>query len=96
MTSTSSLSTLDSVYSPNYLGYLTVVGLSYGVVDAEDVLSGAAKPIEATLSADGRSWAPVWHEGPSGEGVYVERWDATGVVFHGWVDVVSRRIVQAG
>jgi hypothetical protein len=88
---------LDKVFSPNYGGDLVVNGLSYGRVPVEDVLSGEAKPIAATLSADGRSWIAQWHEGPeSDESIYVETHDRWGCRFHGYVDSVSRRIVQAG
>ena len=94
------ISTLEirhTIYSPNFGGELTVVGLSYGRVPAEDVLDGTAKPIEAHVSSDGRSWLSEWHRGPeSGDAAYVERHDATGCVFHGWVDSVSRLIVQSG
>lgn len=75
---------------------LTVVGGSYGKVPTADVLAGIAPLIEVRLSADGRHWASNWHSGPTADGVYVERWTAEGRVFHGYVDSVSRRIVQSG
>lgn len=100
MTSKFELATLQTrhtIYSPNYGGELTVVQLSYGKVDADDVLAGTAKPIAAVVTADGRSYLPEWHTGPeSGDAVYVERHDETGCAFHGWIDSISRRIVQAG
>ena len=92
------LRTLDAVHSPNFGGDLKVVALAYAIgTDVDDVLAGQATPIEATLTADGRSYRAEWHEGPeSGEAIYVERHDATGCVFHGWIDQTSRKIVQAG
>lgn len=39
---------------------------------------------------------PVWHNGPEAEAVYFERY-ALGIrQAHGWIDSVSRRIVQTG
>ena len=93
-----SLALQDKVWSPNANMELTVVGLGYGEVPAEDVLAGRASPIEARLSADGRSFiCSRWHEGePSEEAVYVERITAEGRAFHGFIDSRSRRLVQAG
>jgi len=97
MTAVADMKTLDKVFSPNVGHDLVVVALSFGQVPAEAVLDGSAKPIEARLSADGRSWESAWHEGElSGRECYVERHDATGCVFHGWIDQASRRLVQAG
>lgn len=49
------------------------------------------------LTSDGRGYVEAWHQGPEADGaVFVERWTAAGRAFHGWVDPVSRRIVQAG
>jgi hypothetical protein len=80
---------------------LIVNRLSYGVVPVESVLDGTAKPIAATLTSDGRSYFPAWHDdsvdGPcSDESVYVERWTAAGRDFHGFIDKASRKIVQTG
>lgn len=80
---------------------LIVNRLSYGHADVEDVLSGSATPIEATLTSDGRSYFGGWHDadidGPfSDGGVYVERWSAAGRDFHGWIDPTSRKLVQTG
>lgn len=80
---------------------MTVVGLSYGVVPVESVLDGSAKPVEATLTSDGRTYWQGWHkpeaDGPfSDDSAYVERWDATGRAFHGYVDSVSRKLTQTG
>jgi hypothetical protein len=65
--------------------------------DEAALLAGHLPADEVTLTSDGRHYnRQGWHEGPTGEAVYVERWDSTGRVFHGWVDSVSRRLVQAG
>src|SRR5262245_18476837 len=83
------------VFSPNYGLDLTVVQLGYGAVASEDVLSGKARPVEAYLAADGRGWMMAWHEGPeTGEPIYVERHDRDGCQFHGYVDSISRRVIQ--
>jgi hypothetical protein len=53
----------------------------------------------AHLSQDGGFFSTsVWHEGPEAETVYVERWNVeTGQrEFHGYVDSVSRKLVQTG
>lgn len=93
----SEMNTRTQVFSPKVGHNLTVAQVSYGKVAVEDVLSGKAKAIEARLSADGRSWWSEWHQGESsGRECYVERYDETGLVFHGWIDQDSRRIVQAG
>ncbi len=94
----SSLHIGDAVWSQNAGRELKVVGLSYGRVAAEDVLGGLARPIEARLSADGRSFeSTTWHDGePCGEEIYVERLTTDGCVFHGFIDRDSRRIVQTG
>ena len=89
--------TLQRVFSPKYGADLIVNQVSYGQVPVEDVFSGAALPIEATLTADGRHYdRRGWHEGAEAEAVYVERHTREGCVFHGWIDSVSRRLVQAG
>jgi hypothetical protein len=85
------------VYSPNYGGDLVVATLGFGHVRYQDVIDGLAKPVAASLSADGRGFdSETWHKGPEAEAVYVERHDARGCFFHGWVDSASRRLVQAG
>ncbi|HTU78525.1 MAG TPA: hypothetical protein VMF09_07180 [Solirubrobacteraceae bacterium] len=94
----SSLTLGDAVWSPNAGRELRVVGLSYGRVPTEEVLAGRARPIEARLSADGRSFeSRTWHRGDAcGEEVYVERITAEGCMFHGFIDSETRHIVQAG
>lgn len=87
----------DQVYSPNIMAEMPVVQLGYGHVTYDEVRSGTAKPITAYLAQDGRSFAMNWHRGdPSGDAVYVERRDAEGCSFHGWVDPTSRQLVQVG
>lgn len=91
------LALMQDVWSENYDGELTVVGLSFGQVSCEAVASGLANPIEARLSADGKGWVTEWERGSGcGQAVYVERHEPSGCVFHGWVDAESRRIVQTG
>lgn len=51
----------------------------------------------ALLTQDGRTAkTDTWHTGPEADWVYVERWTSEGRVFHGWIDSVSRRLLQAG
>lgn len=58
---------------------------------------GAEGAEEVTLTSDGRQYAPGWHSGDVAEWVYVERWTrGVGRTFHGWIDSVSRQLVQAG
>ena len=71
-------------YSPSY-------GADLMVCHRGDVVGAVARSVR--LSADGRSWIPVLHDGPEADPVYVEEHCADGA-FHGWVDSVSRRIVQ--
>lgn len=75
--------------------------VSFGKVATEDVLSGKATAIEVTATSDGRGYIAAWHneatDGPfSDESVYVERYSARGREFHGFIDSVSRKIVQTG
>lgn len=70
---------------------------SFGVVELDSVLDGSATAVEVVATQDGRGYIAEWHQGePSGETVYVEKYSARGLEFHGWVDADSRRIVQAG
>lgn len=63
----------------------------------ETVLAGTAVPETVYLTQDGRGADLTrWHQGPSADQVFVERWDAQGRAFHGWVDVNTRQLVQAG
>ena len=91
-----SLSLRSSVDTPN--GRMVVVGTSYPVgTDTDAVLAGTATPDSVMLSSDGRHWVAEWHAGPeSADAAYVERYSARGREFHGFVDAVSRRIVQTG
>lgn len=94
-----SLGLRDTFVSPCSGMTLTVVGRSFGVVEVEDVLAGKAPAIEVRATGDGRGYMSAWHsqaDGPETEGVWAERWSAQGCEFHGVVDSVSRKIVQAG
>lgn len=63
----------------------------------ERVLAGQAAVEYVSLTSDGRgAELTKWHEGPANEWVYVERWSPRGREFHGWVDSVSRRLLQTG
>ena len=78
-------------------GVLVAVQRSFGIVPVESVLDGTAAAVEVTLTSDGRGAVTnTWHEGAESAWVFVERWTAAGRVFHGWVDSVSRRLLQAG
>lgn len=80
-------------------GDLTLCWRTYGKVETMTVLDGSARPVEALLTEDGRICdTRTWHEGEqTGEAVYVERWDAErGRYFHGYVDSISRNVVQTG
>lgn len=87
----------QSVETPAQMGPLVCVGRSYPAGTTYDMVEdGSAEVLSAKFSADGRTWTGEWHSGPEADAVYVERWGADGSGFHGWVDSVSRRIVQAG
>lgn len=65
--------------------------------DVDDVVLGIARPHEAVLTQDGQGYIPEWHTGEEfGEMIFVERHTLEGRVFHGWIDSVSRKIVQTG
>lgn len=67
-----------------------------GTTDAE-AINGTGRVVSALLSTDGRGYTGRWHDGPeSGSTAYVERWTEAGLDFHGFVDSVSRDLVQAG
>jgi hypothetical protein len=97
--SVGSVSCGAQIASENYDADLTVCQLSYGKVSVAAVLDGSAAVTSISASADGRGFnSGAWHEGAEAEAVYVEKIDGmTGAVtFHGWVDGVSRQLVQAG
>lgn len=85
-------------HSANYGAALVVVGTSYPIgTTTDEVLRRVVTPEFVMASADGRHWVDGWHTGAeSGDVVYVERHTIGGCVFHGYVDSVSRRIVQTG
>jgi hypothetical protein len=68
--------------------------------DVEAVIAGTVDPESATATADGRHMAHGWHTGPEAEWVYVERYAIAdgnvSLTFHGWIDSVSRKLLQAG
>lgn len=76
---------------------VTTQHVSYGHVPVEAVLDGTANAVEVTATSDGRGYIPEWHSGAeSGETAYVERYTTAGRTFHGFIDSVSRKIVQSG
>jgi hypothetical protein len=82
-------------------GWLIVNQCSYGKVDVDSVLNHTADVQEAILTEDGagantREWHSTLLDGPSEHSVYVERWTPKGRQFHGYVDSVSRKVVQTG
>lgn len=94
---------LQTIRKPltTFVGYggikVTTVHASFGVVPVEDVISGKAPAVEVTATSDGRgAFTSCWHEGPESDAVYVERYSDRGREFHGWVDKVTRRLVQTG
>lgn len=87
---------MASIYSPNVCADLVRVAASFGKVSVESVIDGSAAPITATYSADGRAMRNGWHTGAEADAVYVERHAGGQCVFHGFIDSVSRKLVQAG
>lgn len=70
---------------------------SYGRQRVEAVIARNVLAQEVTLTTDGRDYRRGgWHQGPEAGWVYVERWDADGLAFHGFIDSGSRRLLQAG
>jgi hypothetical protein len=90
--------TLDRISSANLGADLTVCQISYGRVATEDVLEGRAGAEAIYASQDGRSFLMEWarEADDSGDAVYVEILRKSGSDFHGWVDAISRKIVQTG
>lgn len=95
-------STLQTVHSDNLGADLIVVACGWDreteALHGLDALLARTVPVDRyTATADGRSYIAEWHRGAeSGDAVYVERVEHGAVVFHGWIDPISRRIVQAG
>lgn len=81
-------------------GPLTVVHRSWPAgTTVQRVLADALPADSVVLTSDGRSYYAEPHQGtesPIESWVYVERWEQRGRVFHGYVDPISRRIVQWG
>lgn len=76
---------------------LTVIGRTFARgVGLEQIQAGDAEPIGFVASSDGRSVQTLWHDGPAAGEAYYERFEHGARVAHGWVDSVSRRIVQTG
>lgn len=85
------------VESPNYGGNLMKVGATWGAEATIEEVDRGLPAERVMLSADGRHWIDGWHRGPeTGQPVYVEQHTCGGAVFHGWIDSISRLIVQTG
>ncbi len=87
-----------------FVGYggieLTTVHASFGKITNEEFEAGATA-VEVTATSDGGRYVADWHREEldgafADESVYVERYTAAGREFHGFIDKVSRKIVQAG
>lgn len=63
-------------------------------VEIDDGSAGRAT--EVVLTADGRGKLDGWHEGTESSWIRFERHSAYGRVSHGFIDSVSRRLLQAG
>lgn len=88
-----------------FVGYggipVTTQRAHYGFADEAAVLAGTATAEWVLATSDGRSFDGEWHDeavdGPfADETVYVERYSERGREFHGFIDSVSRRVVQTG
>lgn len=78
---------------------LIVAQATYGKVDVQLVIDGLVDPVLLVASQDGRYVnSQEWHVGEASddEWVYYERWTAAGRVAHGYIDRVSRRLLQSG
>lgn len=79
---------------------LTVIGRTFARgVGLEQIQAGDAEPTGFVASSDGRSVQTLWHDEADGGAqgaAYFERFEHGARVAHGWVDSVSRRIVQTG
>jgi hypothetical protein len=94
---------LGEGYRTGFGGWLIVNTLSYGnAVSMESVIAHEAPVLEAILTEDGRMVnLDEWDDGRlpldgESQSVYVERWTPEGRMFHGYVDSVSRKVVQTG
>lgn len=56
---------------------------------------GTALSILATQDGRG-AVCGEWHAGPEAEAVYFETWTLAGRMDHGWIDAVTRKVVQTG
>jgi len=75
--------------------------LTKGIPDSDLVeFMTMTDPDQVVLTADGRhAITTEWHQGEIGEiegWVYVERWTELGREFHGYIDAVTRQLIQAG
>lgn len=64
----------------------------------DEIIAKTALPVGLVATEDGRGYVNAWHEGPSDIDVWVyfERYENGSRVAHGYIDPVSRKIVQTG
>jgi hypothetical protein len=80
---------------------VTTVHAEFGKITNEEYEAGAMA-VRVTATSDGGRYAQgEWHREEhdgafSDETVYVETYDRVGRTFHGYIDKVSRKIVQTG
>lgn len=90
--------TRQSVYSANIRGELIVCQCGWdaeqeAVYGIDAIVAGDVEATRWTATQDGRSVIAQWETGAGcGDDVYYERQDGS----HGWIDAVSRKIVQTG
>lgn len=67
--------------------------------DLRGVMANTISATSIELTQDGRHMVRGWHtaeDGPETDWVFFEVWDATGRRSHGWIDSVSRKLLQVG
>lgn len=75
---------------------LKVNHVTYGTHDVAEVLAGTAVATAATATQDGRGVILEWETELGGEEIFYERYGPAGREAHGWVDAVTRKLVQTG
>jgi hypothetical protein len=80
---------------------LRVSQRTWGIGTTIEAVNAGAVPSRVVATEDGRHVEGAWHTGPdSGDEVYFERYDledgTVRRVSHGWIDRVTRRLVQVG
>lgn len=70
-------------------------GIEVQVNTRRDIDEGVGRAAEVIATSDGGRAGRKWHSGPSAEPVYYVVATATRV-YHGWIDSMSRNVVQTG